>query len=295
MTARWTMETDMIDGKTRLIGIIGNPLGHTLSPYIHNYLLEKFDLPFVYVPLCVAHESLPMLVHSLRAVNFAGANVTIPFKRAVIPYCDTISELSRLTGTVNTLVMRHDLLHGTTTDAEGFFQALLHTGYNTSGGEIVICGNGGTAQTLAIAMALEKKIKTLTLIGRNASRLRTLVAEINIKTGFSPEFALIDTAESLKALQQCNLLVNCTPVGMSPNIDESALPPEVFHRGMTVFDTIYNPLQTRLLDYAAQAGCKTQNGLRMLVYQGLASFKLWTGIEATIDLFDLENLRTMVQ
>ncbi len=288
------MEQQIITGNTRLVGIIGRPVSHSLSPILHNHLFRTLDLPYVYVPLAVSEDDLPMVLKTLRALNFAGANVTIPHKSAVISLCDVISDLSQLTGTVNTLFIENNQLHGTTTDAEGFFTALGNMNHDISGGNVVVLGNGGTARTLGFAMAHEKKIRSLTIIGRDLLRIGALASEITDKTGFPVTTGLFESDSCRKSVETCTLLVNCTSAGMSPNNTISPLPPEAFHKDMAVFDTIYNPAETLFLKHAARAGCNTQNGMRMLINQGLASFKYWTGIEADANLIDINELQSLV-
>jgi shikimate dehydrogenase len=288
------MLPQQISGDTRLVGLLGHPVAHSLSPVIHNHAFRHLQLPYAYVPLDVAPQELHIAVAAIRAVSFAGANVTIPHKRSVLPYCDTISELSRLTGTVNTLFFRDGILHGTTTDSEGFFRALDRLGTKIPGADVVILGNGGTARTLGFAVAHGKKAATLTLMGRNAERVDGLCAEIGQKTGFPVEAAILPRTGSTPQLERCSLLVNCTSVGMHPHIDATPLPAEALHDGMVVFDAIYNPSQTRLLIDAAGIGCRVANGLAMLLYQGLASFELWTGVNVSEDIFDLDALQRLI-
>jgi shikimate dehydrogenase len=289
------MEHQVITGNTRLIGLLGNPVKHSISPLIQNHAFSKLNLPFLYIPLEVQKENLHTAMHALRAFGFAGANVTIPYKRDVIHYCDNISELSKLTGTVNTLYFDNEMLSGTTTDADGFFKALESMNYDINKGNVVILGNGGTARTIGFAIAKEKKVNSLTIIGRNKSRVETLSAEISEKTGTTIASALFDSKECKKFLKDCSLLINCASVGLSPNSDKSPLPSDVFHKDMYIFDTIYNPAETQLLKYAKKADCQTQNGLRMLLYQGLASFKYWTGVDANEDLFDIDELQSLIE
>ncbi len=289
------MKRQQITGRSQLVGIIGNPVGHSMSPYIHNHLFRTLDLPFVYIPLEVRKEGLPALVESLRNLNCAGANVTVPYKQDIAPLCDALSGLSQLTGTVNTLYRDNGKLIGTTTDAEGFFKTLERLQYNSSKDNIVILGNGGTARTISIALAHEKRPKSLTIIGRNQSRIDTLAAEITGKTGFPVATALFNTDTAAARLKDCSLLVNCTSVGLVPDTAASPLPPEAFHKDMLVFDVIYTPLETQFLSHAKQAGCRTQNGLLMLVYQGLASFHYWTGVAAGIELLDMDELQSLLR
>ena len=288
------MQSQTIRGGTRLIGLIGNPVEHSLSPQIHNHAFKKLSLPYAYVPLTVPAHCLHTAMIALRALSFIGANVTIPHKKNVVPYCDIISPLSTVTGTVNTLYFRKNLLHGTTTDVEGFFKALSWMCHDPADGRIVILGNGGIARTLAFALALDRRIQSLSLIGRDAAKVAALAEDVSKHANIGIGHATFSDPESLKRIRECSLLINCTSIGMSPQTDAAPIDLSVLHSGIAVFDTIYNPSATKLLKLARQAGCKTQNGLRMLLYQGLASFKLWTGIEAPEAIFDIEELQQQV-
>jgi shikimate dehydrogenase len=288
------MEPQIIKGNSRLVGLLGNPVAHSLSPLFQNHIFRKLNLPFVYIPLEVKKENLHTALHALRTLNFAGANITIPYKKDVLHYCDVLSDLSEITGTVNTLYFKDGLLHGTTTDADGFFKALLDMGHDVTNGDIVVLGNGGTARTLGFALVKYEKINSLTFIGRDQGRVGTLTKEINEKTGFPVKMGLFTSKECKESLKKCSLLVNTTSVGMHPDSKSTPLTKDLFHENMTVFDTIYNPAETMFLHDAKEAGCKTQNGLRMLLYQGLESFKHWTGVEASLDLLDINEIQDLI-
>jgi shikimate dehydrogenase len=286
------MNIQPITGATRLVALLGDPVAHSISPQIHNHLFRYFELPYAYIPLQVKSPDLQTAVAAIRASRFLGANVTIPHKQHIINYCDAISPLASQIGAVNTLYFKNNLLCGTTTDPEGFFRAIRWMGHDLTGGRVIILGNGGTARTLGFALALEKKIASLTIAGRNSDKVLALANEISNQTGIKVIATTLDHGHLKKALDGCTLLINCTSVGLHPNTDASPVPEDLLMKDLTVFDTIYNPSQTRLLAVAEKAGCLIQNGLRMLVYQGLASFKYWTGIdvdESAIDLRDVQK------
>lgn len=289
-----SMESQEIRGGTRLIGLIGNPVEHSLSPQIHNHALKSLGLPYAYVPLPVTAQNLHTAMAALRALSFLGANVTIPHKRGVLPYCDVLSPLSTATGAVNTLYFRKDLLCGATTDVEGFFRALSWMGHDPAHGRIVILGNGGIARTLAFALALDKHPQSLTLIGRDSVRVSALAEDVSNHANLDVVHTVFSDPGSMRCVRECSLLINCTSIGMHPWAGVSPIDPKALHSGMTVFDTIYNPAETELLTMAKRAGCKTQNGLRMLLYQGLSSFKLWTGLDAPETMFNIEELQRQV-
>ena len=288
------MDAQRIDGATRLVGLLGHPVAHSLSPAIHNHAFRACGLPFAYVPLGVHPHDLHLAVGAIRACGFAGANVTIPHKTAVIRYCDRVSPLSERIGAVNTLYLHEGMLWGTTTDPDGFFRTLAWMKQDSRGSRCVILGNGGTARTLGFALALERLPSKLTLVGRNEQRVSALAEEIAERCNFQVAWTTFGSPQLADAMGECSLCVNCTSVGMHPWPDESPLQPELLHENMALVDMIYNPTRTKLLRMGEQAGCRTQNGLRMLLYQGLASFKLWTGVDVGEDIFDISELEARV-
>lgn len=288
------MERQEIRGDSRPVALLGYPVAHSLSPLIHNHAFARLGLPFVYVPLPVAPSSLHTALTALRACGFAGANVTIPHKAAVVPYCDHLSALSALTGTVNTLYFEDGRLCGTTTDPAGFYRSLERNGATLEGAHVVIVGNGGTARTLAYAIASRRDAASLSLVGRNPERVGALAAEVQRRTAHPLGWGRVDAEEGAKLLARCTLLVNCTSAGMHPATDVTPVPAALLHGGMTVVDAIYNPARTLLMRQAEALGCVTANGLGMLLYQGLASFRYWTGVEAHEELFDLDELRALI-
>lgn len=284
-----------IRGDTKLIGIFGHPVAHSISPLIHNHAFRELGLPYCYIPLAVPPGDIHTAAYLFRSAKFAGANVTIPHKSAITHYCDRLSPLSRATGTVNTLYWDDTTLCGTTTDSEGFVRAVTAAGHQLDGSRMVLLGNGGTARTLAIALTMQKKISSLCIVGRNHGRISALAKVVSEVGGFPVAAETLDSDNLPGVMKLCNLLVNCTSVGMHPNSDATVLPGKFLHKDMTVFDAIYNPAETRLLREAREAGCRTENGLRMLLFQGLASFKYWTGVEVPEELFPPSLLYSLLE
>jgi shikimate dehydrogenase len=289
------MKSQAITGATRLVALLGNPLAHSLSPAIHNHVYAALGLPLAYVPLVVDKQNLASAVLGLRAVSFAGANVTIPHKTAVVPYCDVISDLSSITGTVNTLFMKNGLLHGTTTDWEGFCRAIAWMKFELKGSRIVILGNGGTARTFGFALAAGKIPISFTIVGRDAQKVARLTSEITKKTGFDVGHDVFSSPSLKATMQSATLCINCTSVGMYPDVSASPLDASLLHPGLTVFDTIYNPGETMLCRTGKKAGCRVQGGLRMLVFQALASCACWTGRNIPDDIISVDELQTLVE
>jgi len=283
-----------VTGRTKCVCLLGYPVAHSISPQIHNRAFRELNLPYVYIPLCIKPKNLHSAIYTIRE-SMAGANVTIPHKEAALRFCDEVSELSAATGTVNTLYIRDGKLCGTTTDPAGFYRALESSGHVFGDDDVVILGSGGTARTLGAALLLDKKCRTLTIAARSKDKAAALASSLEKIGAGKVCYRILGTPESEEAFARCTLLVNCTSAGMRPNIDDTPLARKFFHAGMTVFDAIYNPSVTRFLREAAEAGCKTQNGLMMLLYQALESFRYWTGVEAPADLFDEARLAGLVE
>lgn len=288
------MDKQLVRGDTRLVGLVGWPVAHSLSPLIHNHAFSRLGLNFVYVALPVQPADLASVITALRHAGFAGANITIPHKQAVMACCDSLSELSRITGAVNTLYFSEGSLCGTTTDAQGFDRALAWMGHDYTGGHVVILGNGGTARTLASALALSGRVASITLVGRDGERVGKLAAEIGAATAAPVQWTTFDSPALAQTMARATLCVNCTSVGMHPHEQETPLPAQLLHAGLTVFDAIYNPVETRLLAEARRAGCAVQNGMRMLLYQGLASFTYWTGVTVDDAIFAIDELQQAI-
>ena len=267
----------LIRGTTRLLGLLGNPLSHSYSPAMHNAAIDGLGLDLVYLPLKVETRGIEACLKAIRELDFLGVNVTIPHKLAVIPWLDEISEISRRIGGVNTIVCKDGKLSGTTTDPEGFLAGFQEAGHSFDGKTVVILGNGGTARTLAFTLLLMAKPARVIVAARDVSKSRVLGQEIHQKLNRTLE--VLDLADYFHHAGEMEIIVNATPVGMFPNAEQSPLKPEWLREGQIVYDLIYNPEETVLMRNARQQGCQTVGGLAMLVHQGIASFKLWTGID----------------
>jgi shikimate dehydrogenase len=271
-----------ISGKTMICGIIGDPVEHTLSPVMQNAAFKETGLDYVYLPFRVKKEDLAGAVEGIRGMDFAGINVTIPHKVAVIPFLDEVDALAARIGAVNTIVYRGGKLKGYNTDAAGFYQAISEQGISVAEKKITILGAGGAAR--AIAFILAEKGAELMILNRSLDSARAIAERvfqtlrIEVKTG-----TLI--AGNLKTvLDKNDIVVNATSIGMLPDVNETPVPAGLLRKGLTVVDIIYNPLKTRLLREAEEKGCRVIGGLEMLVRQGAASFELWTGLQAPVEV-----------
>jgi shikimate dehydrogenase len=272
-----------IDAQTKFCGVIGNPVGHSLSPAIHNAAFRKLGLNFVYLAWQV--ETIGDAIKGLRALgNFRGASVTIPHKVAAIPFLDRVETTARRIGAINTIVAEKGELVGYNTDATGALRALREGGVELKGRAIVILGSGGAARAIAFAVAAESQAEKLTLLGIDDLERATLAQEIRSQGALTVEDFPLDETALRRALPDAQVLIHCTPMGMSPNADATCVPASLLHAGLSVMDIVYNPLETRLLKDAKRGGCKTIPGLEMFLNQAVTQFELWTSQPAPVDV-----------
>ena len=278
-------------GKTKVCGIIGDPIEHTVSPQMHNAAFAKMGIDYLYIPFRVRKEGLGKAIEGMRALNIRGLNVTIPHKVAVIPFLDELDPLAEKIGAVNTIVNEDGVLKGYNTDATGFLQALLERGTEPEGKNIVILGAGGASR--AISFILAEGDAHLIILNRLLELDWAEELAHRLSQTFNQEVKALKLDEENLAmvLDWADILVNATSVGMSPNIDETPVPAQLLKPGLVVFDIVYNPIKTRLLREAEAAGAKTINGVDMLVWQGASSVEMWTGLREPIKLIREEAIK----
>jgi len=270
-----------INGKTKIIGVIGKNIENSLSPLFHNQIILKHSLNFCYLPFRVVETDLGKAIQGIRALNIRGVNITFPYKEKVIEFLNEVEESARRIGAVNTIVNNKGILTGYNTDVIGFKKSLQDNGkFVIKEKKAVILGAGGAARAVIYAL-LEEGIEEIGISNR------TLEKAEKIKQDFSPFFpgSSINIfsfgQDNIKdKIKEANLLVNATSLGMPSKIDNTPLPDEkLFHPDLLVYDLIYHPAKTLFLRQAEKAGAKIINGLPMLVYQGIESFYLWTGLK----------------
>ena len=272
-----------IDTRTQFCGVIGNPVGHSLSPAIHNAAFRKLGLNFVYLAWQV--EAIGEAIKGLRALgNFRGASVTIPHKVAAIPFLDHVETTAQKIGAINTIVAGKGDLTGYNTDATGALRALREGGVELKGRRIVVLGSGGAARAIAVALVAESGTEKLTLLGIEDAERTRLAQDIRSTTAVTVEDSYLDESTLRRVLPAAHILIHCTPLGMSPKADATSVPAALLHAGLSVMDIVYNPLETRLLKDAKRAGCKTIPGLEMFLNQAVAQFELWTNQPAPVDV-----------
>jgi len=257
----------MIDAQTKLYGIIGNPVRHSLSPMIHNGAFKRMGWNAVYLAFEV--KNVEEALRGIRGLGVRGVSVTIPFKTKVVPFLDKVEGLAKKIGAVNTIVNRGGRLIGYNTDCEGALEALEEK-MNLSGKRIVLLGAGGAAR--AIGFGLKERDCRLIIVNRSRDRGEALSREL--KCHFLPMSSLVKmkTGEL-----EADVVINATSLGMYPRDRETPIPKKLLKEGMIVMDIVYEPLETKLLCEAKKKGCLTIDGLEMLVRQGVAQFEIWTG------------------
>lgn len=266
------------NGETRTCGLIGNPVEHTLSPLLQNYLAEETGTNMVYVPFHVEKGRLEEAVKGAHALNLLGCNVTVPYKTDVVKYVTELDDMAARIGAVNTLVRNEHGFKGYNTDMLGLYRAMLNDGVDPEGRECVILGAGGVARAVAVLL-LEKKASHVYILNRTLERAQAIAEEVNQMAG--SEFVKAYTLKEYDKLpgDQKFLVIQATNVGMHPHIEEVVIEEEAFYERVEVgYDLIFNPGDTRFMQMTSRGGGKAYNGAKMLVYQGIIAFELWNGI-----------------
>ena len=276
-----------ITGHTRLTALLGSPVAHSISPLMHNEAFQLLDLDYTYLCFEVNEETLPAAVDGLKACGIRGFNLTMPNKNKFVELLDELSPAARLIGAVNTVVNDDGHLTGYNTDGVGYMQAVKDAGYDITGKTITIMGAGGAATAICAQAALDG-VEKIHIFARETSRFwdRTQKLAENINSTLPCKAVLHenkDTAALAQAISESALLLNATSVGMAPNTEGTIIEDtSLYHPDLIVSDVIYNPRETRFLKEAREAGCRTFNGMYMLLYQGAEAFRLWTGKEMPV-------------
>lgn len=274
-----------ISGHTGLLALIGSPVGHSGSPAMYNYSFEKLGLDYAYVAFDIKVEEVADAMAAMRTFKMRGCNVTMPCKNEVLKYMDELSPAARIIGAVNTIVNEDGKLKGYNTDGEGFVNSLRDSGIEVAGKKMIITGTGGAANAIQVQCALDgaKEIaifaRTLSKAEETAEKLRREVPECEVHT-----YDIADVPRMTEEMKTADIFVNATSVGMKPKEDESVVKDlSAFRPGLVVADAVYNPVNTKLLTDAAAAGCTCVNGKGMLLWQGVAAFRLYTGQEMPVE------------
>lgn len=265
-----------INGKTKLMGLIGNPVEHTLSPVIHNTIAENMNENMVYVPFPVA-DDIESAIKGAYALGIQGMNITVPYKSDVIPFLAKLDEEAEIIGAVNTLVRTENGYKGYNTDLPGLYRAILNEGIEVRGSRVIIVGAGGAARAAAFMCAFNKAERVV-ILNRTVEKAERIVNEVKEKTGFAAmEAKAITDYHSIEG--EGYLVLQATKVGLYPKTEESPITDEVFFKKVAVvYDLIYTPQQTMFMRLAQGQGVAAYNGLKMLLYQGVAAYEMWNQV-----------------
>lgn len=282
-----------INGKTKIIGIIGDPVEHSISPQMHNAAYEELDINYCYIPFHVKKDGLENTADSLRSLNICGFNVTVPHKENIIKYLDEIDNNAKIIGAVNTVKNNKGRLIGYNTDAIGFMDSLkLDAKVSANNKKVLLLGAGGAARAISCGLCISN-IAEIAITDIDKEKAHALFA--HLKKHFNiPIKTLFTKKEIDNYLNECSILINATPIGMAPKIAESPIElVEIFNKNIFIYDIIYVPPKTKLLKNAAFLKLKTANGLGMLIRQGAAAFKIFTGIKAPYEVMKKAALKAL--
>lgn len=264
-------------------GLVGHPVGHSLSPAMHNASFKKLGLDYDYVLFDVEKNDLKKFIENAKKREMVGVNVTIPHKVEVIKYVDKLSREAELVGAVNTIKFGKETV-GYNTDGIGCVKALEEAGVKVKDRTILLIGAGGAARSIIFQCTLEGA--TVLISNRKAERRMAvdLSREVKKKLGKTCEVVDLEEDSLSKALKEADIMIHATPVGMHPNTEESIISADIIPTDVTVMDIVYNPMETKLLREAKAKGCKTVSGVGMLVHQGAESERIWLNVNPPVDL-----------
>ncbi len=282
-----------ISGATKVCGIIGDPVGHSLSPVMHNAAFERLRLDFIYVAFTVRKEELAKAMNGVRSLGVHGLNVTMPHKNAIVTYVDELDQTAEFINAVNTVLNRDGKLIGFNTDGVGALEALSENGLDPKNKKLLLLGAGGAANAIAFQTAHE--VNELVILNRTPQKARKLAESLNKKFGKKATAKSLSAENVEEEIQNSDILVNATSVGMHPSINQSPVAPELLRPDLCVMDIVYNPLETRLAREAKKKGARVISGVEMLIYQGAASFEIWTGHRAPVNVMREAVLKTLAE
>jgi len=272
-----------ISTSTQLCAVIGNPVGHSLSPAIHNAAFEHLDLDFVYVAFPV--EDVKGVLAGMRAIkSFRGMSVTIPHKTEVMKYVDEIAAVDRSIGSINTVIHEQDKLIGLGTDGAGALRSLADSGVEVDGKNILMLGAGGAARAISFTLAWKTKLTELSILDIDEALLQGLTTDLETGTDAVIKGELLTENSLAASMETSDVIIHCTPVGMHPNVDASLISPELFRPEQVVFDIVYTPLETKLQAEAKSRGLKVISGVEMFVNQAVLQFERFTGVDAPVEV-----------
>lgn len=274
----------MITGKTKVVGVIGHPIEHSMSPPMHNNAFKELNMDYVYVAFHVLPENIEKLIESCKTLDIKGLNVTIPHKTTVIPLLDEIDPTAKKIGAVNTIQFKNGIAKGFNTDGIGAIKSIQE--YTTlEGKNVLIIGAGGASKAISFTL-INENINSMVIANRSKENACNLIENIRMQCDFE-EISYVDIKDSSELIDDVDIIINTTPIGMYPKHEvEPPIKTDKINEKHIVMDVIYNPLETALLKEARLNGATTINGTSMLINQGLESFKIFTGCNASYKSFE---------
>lgn len=278
---------DMITGHTKLTGLLGSPVEHSISPMMHNESFRVLGLDYAYLAFDVREQELEIAVEGLKALKVKGFNLTMPNKNRMCRLCDQLSPAAEIIGAVNTVENRNGELVGHSTDGSGYMLAVKNAGYEILGKKMTLFGAGGAGTSILVQAALDG-VAEISVFNRRTpffERVEQIIRKLNERTSCKIRLYDYEDASVLRReIGDSAILTNATSVGMAPNLEACILKDtSMLHPDLIVSDVIYNPKETKLLKMAKEAGCRTFNGMYMLLYQGAEAFRIWTGQEMPVE------------
>lgn len=274
----------MITGKTKVVGVIGHPIEHSMSPPMHNNAFKELNMDYVYVAFHVLPENIEKLIESCKTLDIKGLNVTIPHKTSVIPFLDEIDPTAKKIGAVNTIQFKNGIAKGFNTDGIGAIKSIQE--YTTlKGKNVLIIGAGGASKAISFTL-INENINSLVIANRSKENACNLIENIRMQCDFE-EISYVDIKDASELIDDVDIIINTTPIGMYPKHEvEPPIKTDKINEKHIVMDVIYNPLETVLLKEARLNGATTINGTSMLINQGLESFKIFTGCKVSYKSFE---------
>jgi shikimate dehydrogenase len=272
----------------KMFGVIGDPIAHSMSPAMHNDLFDLYEIDAVYLPFYVSKGNLEAAVKGLKALGVSGFNVTIPHKTEIIAHLDKVDPLARAIGAVNTVKNENGLLVGYNTDGPGFVKGLESLAADLGSRSALIIGAGGASRAIYFSMA-QAGIERIDIYNRTTAKAEELVSSCPFKV----KSKVLGQEAAEKSLDEYQLIIQTTSIGMVPDTESLPLSPENITPNSIVSDIIYNPLQTKFIKEASKRGAAVQNGVGMFVFQGALAFEKWTGIFPDVDRMEMNVLRNL--
>lgn len=278
---------DMITGHTKLTGLLGSPVEHSISPMMHNESFRVLGLDYAYLAFDVGEQELETAVEGLKALKVKGFNLTMPNKNRMCQLCDRLSPAAEIIGAVNTVENRNGELVGHSTDGSGYMLAVKNAGYDIRGKKMTLFGAGGAGTSIFVQAALDG-VAEISVFNRRTpffERAEQIIRKLNERTSCKIRlYDYEDVSVLRREIGDSAILTNATSVGMAPNLEDCILKDSsMLHPDLIVSDVIYNPKETKLLKMAKETGCRTLNGMYMLLYQGAEAFRIWTGQEMPVE------------